>query len=186
MSRALLAIPLLSLAACPAVETWPGPGRPFQGRLHVIPGTIEAEDFDDGGEGIGYHDLEPKNQGAPYRDTGVDIEPRADASNRFNLGWTRAGEWLAYTVEVKEAGNYLLELRVASNKKGGVFHLEFDGKDVSGPITIPDTGSWQAMKFMSHGPFTLPAGRFVMRCVMDKDGESKSIGDIDFFRFSRP
>ncbi len=183
MRRAASAVLFLALAGCPAQELWPGPGRPFQGRIHAIPGTIETEDFDEGGEGFAYHDLEPKNQGAPYRETGVDIEPRADASNRYNIGWTRAGEWVAYTVEVKESGTYLLETRVASARKGGIFHLEFDGLDVSGPVEIPDTGGWQFMKPLAKPGLKLRAGRYVMRCVMDKEGESKSIGDIDFFRF---
>jgi hypothetical protein len=183
MRHSLAAFLALGLAACAAAETWPGPGRPFRGVVHVIPGTIEAEDFDEGGEGIGYHDLDAKNEGAPYRDTGVDIEPRQDASNKYNLGWTRPGEWLAYTVDVKESGTYRVEMRVASNKEGGTFHLEFDGVDVTGPIRIPDTGGWQFMKPLTHPGVKLRAGRSVMRCVMGEAGVSKSIGDIDFFRF---
>jgi hypothetical protein len=65
------------------------------GKVHVIPGTIELEDFDEGGEGIAYHDLDPENQEKkepPYRKTGVDLEWREAASGKFNLGWTRPGE----------------------------------------------------------------------------------------------
>ena len=35
--------------------------------VHAIPGTIQAEDFDAGGEGVGYHDTTPGNQGGVYR-----------------------------------------------------------------------------------------------------------------------
>ena len=52
------------------------PTRPYMGKLHVIPGTIELEDFDEGDEGVAYHDLEPENQEKkepPYRKTGVDL-----------------------------------------------------------------------------------------------------------------
>ncbi|MBI4626735.1 MAG: hypothetical protein HY736_26380, partial [Verrucomicrobia bacterium] len=59
---------------CASSPEWPGPSRPFRATIHQIPGTIEAEDFDEGGEGVAYHDHEPKNLGAPYRDTGVDID----------------------------------------------------------------------------------------------------------------
>lgn len=161
----------------------PRPSRPFSGKPRVIPGTIEAEDFDEGEPGIAYDDAEPKNLGAPYRDTGVDIEPRESASGRFNLGWTRPGEWLTYTVVVGEAGTYAVEMDVACRRPGGTFHIEFDGKDVSGPIRLIDTGAWEVMKPMRHEGLRLSAGTFVMRVRMDTPGERGSIGDIDFFRF---
>ena len=94
----------------------------FRGKAHVIPGTIEAEDFDEGGEGVAYHDRDPENQEKKrpaYRQGGVDLEWRAAASQEYNLGWTRAGEWLIYTVDVRESGTYRVEMLVASAKPGG-------------------------------------------------------------------
>ncbi|MBI3858471.1 MAG: carbohydrate-binding protein, partial [Planctomycetes bacterium] len=160
--------------------------RPYQGRLHVIPGTIEAEDFDEGGEGVAYHDQESQNQEKhqpPYRDTGVDLEWREDASGRFNLGWTRPGEWLIYSVEVRETGTYTIEMKVACDKRGGLFHLEFDGVDKTGPIEVPDTGGWKILKPFSKSGVKLEAGRYAMKLSLDKGGEKGSIGDIDFLRF---
>lgn len=174
------------LAGCVAGETWPGPGRPYQGKVRVIPGTVECEDFDEGGEGVAYHDTEPENRethAPPYRQTGVDLEWREAASQGFNLGWTREGEWLVYTVDVKEAGTYAIEMMVASNKKGGAFHLEFNGVDRTGPIEIPDTGGWMNLRPFTKEGVKLEAGRFAMKMVMDAKGPSGSIGDIDFFRF---
>jgi hypothetical protein len=179
--KSVLVLAVLA-AGCAAAAS---PTRPFKGTPHAIPGLIEVEDFDEGPEGVAYHDLEPKNQGAPYRDTGVDIEPRADASNRFNLGWTRPGEWLVYTVDVREAGTYTIEMRVACKGQGGVFHLEFDGVDRSGAVTVPDTGGWEHMKPLVHRGVKLAAGRQTMKLVMGAPGVSKSIGDIDFFKFVR-
>ncbi len=43
-----------------------------------LPGTIQAEDFDDGGEGVGYRDTTGDNKGGVYRATNVDIEPTRD------------------------------------------------------------------------------------------------------------
>lgn len=163
-----------------------GPGRPFRGEVRSIPGTIEAEDFDEGGEGVAYHDVDPENQEKhrpAYREGGVDLEFRPNASGQYNLGWTRAGEWLAYTVDVREAGTYRLEMMVACDKPGGRFHIEFDGVDRTGPIAIPDTGGWQHMRPLAHDGVVLQAGRHTMRVVMDTDGQSGSTGDIDYFRF---
>ena len=111
--------------------------NPYKGKPHQIPGKIEAEHFDEGKPGSAYHDLDEKNLGANYRGpTQVDIEKRPDASNGHGIGWTREGEWLNYTVEVKQSGTYSLEIPVASNKKGGVFHLEIGGKNKCNPDPV--------------------------------------------------
>jgi hypothetical protein len=162
------------------------PTRPYLGKLHVIPGTIELEDFDEGDEGVAYHDLDPENQEKkepPYRKTGVDLEWREAASGKFNVGWTRPGEWLIYTVDVKQAGIYRIDMHVACKGAGGTFHLEFNGVDRTGPITVPDTGGWEHLKPFSHEGVKLVAGRQVMKVVMATGGKSGSIGDIDYLKF---
>ena len=156
------------------------------GKVHVIPGTIELEDFDEGGEGVAYHDVDPENQEKkepPYRKTGVDLEWREAASGKFNLGWTQPGEWLIYTVDVKKAGTYRIDMLVACKGAGGTFRLEFNSVDRTGPITVPDTGGWQHLKPFSHPGVKLAAGRQVMKVVMATGGVSGSIGDIDYFKF---
>ena len=112
--------------------------KPFKGKPQQIPGKVEAEHYDEGEPGKAYHDNDVKNSGANYRgSTQVDIEKRPDASNGHGIGWTRKGEWLNYTVEVKESGTYTIEIPVASNKQGGIFHLEIAGRDITGPIRVP-------------------------------------------------
>jgi len=68
---------------------------------------------------------------------------------------------------------------VASKKQGGLFHLETDGNDLTGPIRIPNTGGWPILKKISH------KGVHRIRVVMDKVGTSSSLGDIDYFKFTR-
>ena len=159
---------------------------PFHGRPHAIPGRIEAEHYDEGPAGVAYHDVDAENQGADYRvATEVDIEKRDDASNGHGIGWTRPGEWVTYTVEIREAGEYEIHFPVASNKQGGVFHLEIHGKNVTGPIEIPDTGGWGKLEMIRAKTSPLEKGRFVMTMKMDSQGESGSIGDIDYLEFTR-
>ncbi|MDF1811795.1 MAG: carbohydrate-binding protein [Verrucomicrobiales bacterium] len=172
-------------------ETKPFQGRlhttkPFQGRLHTIPGLIEAEHWDEGAADVAYSDVDEVNKGEPYREkTQVDIEKRSDASNGHGIGWTKSGEWLIYTVEVKESGTYDIQMPVASNKQGGTFRIEINGTDLTGEITVPDTGGWQTLKMITHKSVKLTAGTHKMKVVMIKSGESGSIGDIDYFRFIR-
>jgi hypothetical protein len=189
MTRFWIALVLPAFLGCASAPEWPGPSRPYKNHVHVIPGTIEAEDFDEGGEGVAYHDQDPQNQEKhqpPYRDSGVDLEWREEASGKFNLGWTRPGEWLLYTVDVRESATYTIEMMVACNKRGGLFHLEFNGVDKTGPVEVPDTGGWKVMKPFSKAGVKLDAGRFAMKLVLDKGGELGSIGDIDYFRFVKP
>lgn len=182
----LVPLALIVAAGCAAQETWPGPTRPFGGKAHAIPGLIEAEHYDEGDAEVAYHDVDAKNEGVNYRGpTGVDIEGRPDASNLHGIGWTRAGEWLVYTVDVKETGAYTIEFPVASNKKGGLFHLEFGGADKTGPISVPDTGGWTKLQTIRKDGVRLQAGRQVMKLVLDSVGDSRSIGDIDHLKFTR-
>ena len=156
----------------------------YKGKAHHIPGKIEAEHYDEGDPGKAYHDIDKKNLGADYRKaTQVDIEKRPDASNGHGIGWTRKGEWLNYTVEVKESGTYTIEMPVASNKMGGLFVLEIQGKALSLPILILDTGGWDKLKLIKCAGVKLTKGKHVIRVVMLAQGPSGSIGDIDYFKF---
>ena len=186
MRTILPALLALSVGCASGGSEWPSPSRPYKNKVHTIPGTIETEDFDEGGEGVAYHDMEEEQKEKkepPYRKTGVDLEWREDASQKFNLGWTRPGEWLIYTVDVKEAGTYTIEMMVACDKRGGQFRLEFNGVDKTGPVEVPDTGGWKNLKPFSKSGVKLEPGRYAMKLVLDKGGEKGSIGDIDYFRF---
>ena len=65
---------------------------PYNGTAIVLPGIIEAENFDDGGSSIAYLDMTPGNRGNAYRQTDVDIEATSDAGGGWDIGWTRAGD----------------------------------------------------------------------------------------------
>src|SRR5262249_33467388 len=78
-----------------------GNQTPFGGVAAAIPGKIEAENFDDGGEGVAYHDTDATQFGGAYRtNVGVDIETTTDTGGGFAIGRIRAGEWVEYTVNV--------------------------------------------------------------------------------------
>ena len=182
----LAAVLAMVVLGAQAKEEKAGASKPFGGTPQTIPGVVEAEHYDEGAPDVAYHDVDPQNQGVAYRgETQVDIEKRPDASNGHGIGWVREGEWVLYTVEVKEAGEYALEIPVASNKAGGTFHIEIDGADVTGPISIPDTGGWDKLKTLSAKTIALEPGVLPMKIVMDKDGESGGIGDIDLVRFTK-
>jgi hypothetical protein len=136
-----------------------------------IPGTVEAEDFDDGGEGLAYHDNDAGNNGNQYRTERVDIENCSEGG--FNVGWTNAAEWMEYTVEVAITGEYNIAVRMASGGGGGRFRLEFDGVNVTGTVTCPGTGGWQNWISVETRA-QLTAGKHIMRFYEETDGYNVS------------
>ena len=142
---------------------------PYSGSPVSLPGTVEAENFDNGGEGVAYHDADTVNSGGAYRSTGVDLE--ACGEGGYNVGWTASGEWLEYTVNVSQNGNYKIEARVASTVAGRTFHIEFDGVNKTGTMTVPNTGAWQTYQTVTAN-VALSAGTQVMKIVFDGDSEN--------------
>ncbi|HBG40846.1 MAG TPA: beta-glucanase/beta-glucan synthetase [Porphyromonadaceae bacterium] len=128
--------------------------RSFKGP-HVLSASaayeLPAANFDLGGDGYAFHDNDKENRtNNNYRanngddqSASVDIEGNGD-----NVGYTGEGEWLLYTVEVQDAGEYGVEVFAAVGGNGS-FHLEVDGVDATGPISVPDMGGWGNYKWIS-------------------------------------
>jgi lysophospholipase L1-like esterase len=147
---------------------------PFGGTPASIPGTIQNENYDLGGEGVGYHDSDTTNSGGRYRTDGVDIEPCGDAGCGFDVGWTNAGEWLKYTVNVATAQTYTVSFRVAAaaavGTTAGRFHIQTpQGTNLSGTINVPGTGGWQTYTTVTAS-ITLPAGQQILELFEDSGG----------------
>src|SRR5512140_2205469 len=157
---------------------------PFRDVPSQVPGTIQVEDFDNGGEGVAYHDVSPGNEGGAYRTTNVDLQATSDTGGGYNLGWTNAGEWLAYTVNVAATGSYTLQLRLASATAGGNFHIEMNGVDVTGPLNVGSSRGWQSWFTATRTGVRLSAGVQVMRLVMDSVGDSGAVGNFNWMRFT--
>ena len=153
---------------------------PYPGAPAPIPGIIRAENFDDGGPGDAFFDTTPGNAGGAYRATDVDLQPATGGG--FNVGWVEAGEWLNYTVDVATTGAYTVSFRVACPGPGGRFHLEMNGTNVTGPLTVPNTGSWQIWRTVTAS-VSLTAGRHVARLVFDARGTG-GVGNFGAFEFA--
>jgi probable HAF family extracellular repeat protein len=158
-----------------------GTSFPYHGSAHVVPGIIQAENYDGGGQNVGYNDTSGRNEGDQYRADDVDIEQTTDSGGGYNVGWMAQGEWLQYTVNVATSGDYRLDLRVAANGVGGSVHVEFDGVNKTGGMTIPNTGGWQAWRTIS-APVTLASGTQRMRIKVDAAGPTGVVGNLNFIR----
>lgn len=146
---------------------------PFGGTARALPGTVKAVDFDEGGEMISYHDNTAGCDGScGYRIADVDRYEKV-------VYRTTPGEWMAYTVDVTTTGAYTMSFKVGSTTGGGTFHVEVDGVNVTGPLTIPNTGGWSPTATVTKTGVSLTAGRRLMRLVIDGDAGHSEAGTFD-------
>lgn len=150
-----------------------------------IPGTLQAENFDKGAEGMTYHDSDNNNEGtSAYRNDseGVDI---VTGNGGYAIGYTSQGEWLEYTVNVKEAGIYSYDATVSSGATNSSISLSLSNKDGLVPLTdaIPvpcvQSNNWENYRNV-HGRLLIPLeeGQQVIR--LNITGSSCNIDKITF------
>ncbi|MEV5008921.1 carbohydrate-binding protein [Streptomyces sp. NPDC055692] len=109
------------------------------------------------------------------------IESSAAASGGKNVGWTAAGNWLKYRIDVAQAGTYDLELRVA-NGTGTTAPNALSLRDQSGAtlatVSVPATGGWGNYQSV-HVPVTLAAGEQTITVYCETGGFN-----LDYLRFT--
>jgi aryl-phospho-beta-D-glucosidase BglC (GH1 family) len=151
--------------------------EPYLGEPGNIPGIIEAENFDSGGEGFTYHDSDPTNITGVYRpNDGVDIYSRNGTG--YHIGNTMPGEWCEYTVSVANEGAYNADFILASLQGGGTFKVKI-GEVESDTLTAPNTNSALNTKAVS-AIMNLAAGVQIMRFTV----LTQPSFNIDQFKFS--
>lgn len=141
--------------------------------VQPIPGKVQCELYQWGGEGVAYHDSDSVNSGSgrlnpangdrlnEYRmKEAVDIS-YTKAKNIDNtiynkvqpemgslyVGWTVPGEWIKYDISVKESGTYMVSLMYTAHDNGEVV-LDFDGQQallgyVPTTYDAADTIAWR-------------------------------------------
>ena len=144
------------------------PQGPYDGTFHSVPGTIQLEHYDVGGNGFAYMDSSPGSEtGVSFRnDEDVDLENCTDVGAGYNVGWTAAGEWLEYTVDVKSAGTYDLAIRAACNGDGRTVSVAMDGINIASNVAIPNTTGWQNWQTVTVKGINLTTGQKIMRVTI--------------------
>lgn len=115
-------------------------GSPYKGVMPTVPGTIEAEDYNEGGKGIAYWDNTPGNRFLEYRNDDVDIN-RNVRRNMYYISDMAQGEYINYTFEVVEDDVYTIDFVIGATQSGQTqkFYLEFDYIKMTNPreYTVP-------------------------------------------------
>ena len=158
----------------------PIPQEPFKGTPIAIPGKLEVEDFDKPGQGknedgtsnASYGDDGENKGDSDYRkDTGVDIYEKATGKV---IGYNNTGDWLEWTVNVAEAGDYTAIVSAATNGTGS-FTLSIDGKSI-GEFSV-EGSSFDDFADVKQ-KVTLTAGKHILRMDVTKE-----YFDIDYINF---
>ena len=155
--------------------------QPYFGAPIQLSATIQAEDFDQGPDGVAYRDQTPGNAGGTqvYRFSDMDISPTADVGGGFAVTHLQKDEFLKYTVDVPVTGTYRIETRVAATTAGSNFHISFDGVS-TGSQSFPSTGGvdkWTTLVKTA----TLTAGVHAMKFYVDTANASE-VGSLNYIR----
>jgi hypothetical protein len=178
------AVAVATAGVVSGVWTAPASQSPYGGSAAEAPVTIEAENFDEGGEEVAYHDQDAGNNGGEYRSSDVDVRSKSLASNGFVVFNAMAGEWLEYTFNVGAAGIYDIGATSASRLAGGTYHIQIDGVNVTGPMTAPTTGSWSNFQYAGRSGVSLTAGSHLLRLALDSNGVEGIVADFDTIRIT--
>lgn len=159
-------------------------GTAFNGP-HNVPGTIQAEDFNNGGQYVAYFANTTGNQGnSTYRSTDVDIYD--DGTNKYiksSSSYGEAKEWVKYTIEVGTAGWFKIEY--SARHDGGTsshkIQTVLDDRQL-GQVRVPAQSTFTTL----NGPQTvyLSAGTHVLKVAIH-DGAT-SLNSITISSITTP
>ena len=178
----------MKMAWADTIVTDPPEREAYEGKIAVIPGKIEAENYDVGGNHFTFYDKDSENQGKAYREDAVDIESIDDATcgtvscKGYALGYTQSGEWLEYSVNVESDAELTLTANVATASETAGFQLFMDGKAITDSIKVAkiDT-TWKVYKEIEIGTVKLEKGEHVLRILI-----TGAYVNIDWLQFTDP
>jgi len=144
--------------------------------------TIQAEDFDRGGEAVAYHDTTSTNLGDKYR-TSEAVDITTFGTSGYRLNNVVAGEWVEYTISAQQAGSYDLDFRVSQTDPGGKFHANIDGTNVTSTLSVPDTNSFNTFTTVRKR-VSIVSGQHVLRVAFDTNAPSGFVAGVDWIKIT--
>jgi chitinase len=159
----------------------PPPEGPYNGNVLSLPGRLEAENYDVGGQGVAYSDNTPGNSGNAYRSDDVDVEVCSEGG--YDIGYIAAGEYVKYTVNVTSAGTYTISARVAAITAGTAMTIEIPGSATQ-TINVPNTGAWQTWQTVTISNVSLTAGQKIIKINFTTG--ANNLNYVDFAKTSTP
>jgi endo-1,4-beta-xylanase len=158
---------------------------PYGGTSLTLPGRIEAENYDSGGQSIAFYDIDDTSFGtvAPRNDA---VDFKSAGNDNYIVGWNAPGEWREYTVDIP-IGSYSIIARVAAEDTNARMVINLgDGPEGTNFVTLDTMRMANAAGFDSLKTDTLRS------VEVNNGGNSKvlrleTVGgyfDIDWVEFS--
>jgi hypothetical protein len=159
-----------------------GQSLPANGAPAAVPGSIQVEAYDQDDEQAG--SFLPDDGNGPAGDMDYNYPQVLSMPGNESNDYVPVigGQWLNYTVDIASSGTYTITANVASASAGSTFHVEIDGADKTGPISIPNTGSDSTFQPVSIDNISLDAGQHMMTLVID--GYLQPAGNFDYLSIS--
>jgi hypothetical protein len=146
--------------------------------------TVDASNFDQGGQGVAYNDNTGKDGGTAFRPgDGVEF-----VGTQNDIGYVRPGEWVEYTINVPQSGTYKLSLLAKTPLGNATVAVSLgDGAPLT-TVVLQDGGtSFDNAPFQATVPveLTLPAGQQTIRLAFNgtPQGSSPYLLDLRNFTF---
>ncbi len=157
--------------------------RPFENEAQKLPGRIVVWRYDEGGEGVAYHDTTKGNAYGTGK-SGRRMEGDVDCTSG-ELASVMPYEWVNYTVDIAKEGSYRAEMRygtahyghhdvyvVVDGEAAGVFSFDYSGH----------AGKWTINSKSVIENIRLPAGRHVVSLYFHSQ---LNVGSIEFVENKR-
>lgn len=156
------------------------PQTPYKDVATELPGKLEVENYDLGGQNKAYYDKDDDNKGGVYREDMVDIVAidESDESKGYAIGYTQEGEWLEYTVNVKTAGKYTVKASYATSSENTGIKLYVDDEAIAEDIMFPQGADWTTYNTVSATTSDISAGSHVVK--MEIVGNYVNIDWLEF------
>ncbi|MHC5084636.1 MAG: carbohydrate-binding domain-containing protein [Planctomycetota bacterium] len=157
----------------------PGHQMPYpEGIAHAIPGRLEFEDYDFGGQDIAYFDTIPQNSYADYRSDDVEILSSLDTDGGFAV-YAATNEWLEYTCDILP-GTYAVTVRSSSSQMAQTLTLSLDEQTLA-TFSLPTTGGFNSWQDTTISGVEIPDGSDqILRFTLSES--SAMLNYVDFLQ----
>ena len=159
-----------------------GEQQPWFNDPFSIPGKIEVEYFDKGGLGIAYSysdlDYDKKFDSVIRKNEYVQIYQGKNGN--YFVAWVHDGEWLEYTVDVKDSMYFDISVNYATKSSGNGFLLEIDDVIIIEPNSLPVTDGWEEWVNINIGRVYLKKGKQILRLKYKNAGLN-----LDYIEFKK-
>jgi alpha-glucosidase len=133
----------------------------------TLPATVSAANYDNGGEGVGFHVSGPLPAAKVYRNDDIGLAPTAEAGGGYALAGLRAADWVRYTVDCGNGGYFDLSVRASTGPSGQARLIALDQTIAT---VLPSGGAGRDLRDFPFPGVYLNPGETSLLVYVDQPG----------------